>query len=202
MSIAIWLRSWLQSVHGVRRHLPVKNRANQRAHLAVEMLENRLAPASLTLTWDGDGSDDSWDNPLNWTSDQVPDADDNAVIDNGATVVLNTDAALVDFTFSNGSRLEGTGSLTVNGQFTWSSGTVAVQTVNANGGMLIEGVAAKVLETTEFNNAGTAIWTRGNIGLVGGATFNNLAGGIFEDAGIANHSISGGEFENAGTFTK
>ena len=41
-----------------------------------------------TITWDGGGGDLSWQNPLNWSGDQVPGSADDAVINVPTNVAI------------------------------------------------------------------------------------------------------------------
>ena len=101
--------------------------------------------------------------------------------------------------------LAGLGDVMVNGLLNWTGGYLDIAGVlNANGGILISGSAAKGLYRT-VNNGSTVTWTGGVIGSGSGAVFNNLPGGLFDvqtDA-VWTH-ISGGvlTFNNAGTFRK
>ena len=53
----------------------LENRLEKR-RLILERLEDRLVLAQ--ILWDGGGGDRLWSNPLNWSSNQLPSADDDA----------------------------------------------------------------------------------------------------------------------------
>jgi len=75
----------------------------------------------------------------------------------------------------------------------------------ANGGISIEGGLGKVLDTTILHNTGTAIWTRGGIGMRSGAVFHNAAGATFLDQNPGDHGMGGAEgsyFQNDGEYIK
>ena len=64
---------------------------------------------------------------------------------NGATVNLNTPST-IGYLEVDGGTLQGTASLTVNGIFSWSGGTIGGnQTLNVKGGMYAFGDSAKQL---------------------------------------------------------
>ena len=76
--------------------------------------------------------------------------------------------------------------------------------LDANGGVLIDGPAAKVLGRT-LNNAGVAVWSgTGQLDAGGEAVVNNLAGAAFDIRNDARVQYTGGiaAFHNAGTLRK
>jgi len=53
----------------------------------LETLEERCTPS--VVTWDGEGGDGLWDNPLNWSNDALPGGDDSVHIGEDSPVVNN-----------------------------------------------------------------------------------------------------------------
>src|SRR5262245_22178748 len=70
----------------------------KRPRLLVEVLENRLAPASI-FSWVGPQNGGNWSNPLNWedenTNNGVPGQADTALFNNG-----NNNPATIDANFA------------------------------------------------------------------------------------------------------
>lgn len=58
-----------------------------------------------TIEWDGDSDGDgyntSWEDPLNWSLDQVPSSGDDVSIDANATVNINAGTTINSLTVSN-----------------------------------------------------------------------------------------------------
>lgn len=57
-----------------------------------------LAPAELrsaTITWDGEGGDFRWQNPMNWSGDALPGTDDDVVIAAAGDVTIRSEADVV-----------------------------------------------------------------------------------------------------------
>jgi len=123
----------------------------------------------------------------------------------GGTANFVTGSPLTAATFNlSGGTFTGIDNLTVSGMFTWTGGTMSgnAQT-NANGGIGLSG-GARYMYSRSLNNAGTATWTAGYLGMYEGATFNNLSGASFLvqcDQPVYS-SGAAGTFNNAGTFTK
>lgn len=91
-----------------------------------------------------------------------------------------------------------------------SGGAISLSTVmiDAGGQLKITGTVGGVsFRGTTVNNSATATWTgEGNgLGMYNGATFNNLAGALFDaqnDDALLGGAGSDGTFNNAGTFRK
>ena len=113
---------------------------------------------STLITWDGGGDGSSWSDPLNWDTDTLPGASDDAVIDDpgSITVIHSTGTTAINsltckenLTFSGGSltiaaasTIDGSltisgGPLTVNGQSLTIGGDLAVTVTNISGDGLI-----------------------------------------------------------------
>ena len=126
-------------------------------------------------------------------------------VSGSGTVNFNSVAASTVVLTVSGGTLQGSGTLTITGLFSWSGGAQAGTGVtNANGGMSISGTGTKTLATRTLNhgNNGMATWTgTGNINFNTSATLNNLMGATFD---IQNNEsmLSVGTFNNMGTLTK
>ena len=104
------------------------------------------ARAQTSNYWTGEGSDNSWTNPLNWSTNQVPGAEDSVIIDVPASLfyrihidgehsvrdltissnravlaIEGSFSVLRNFTFSEG-RIEGSGVLIVESDMDWING--------------------------------------------------------------------------------
>ena len=157
--------------------------------IAAMLVVGSITVRPATLTWTGSVSSD-WNNPTNWTPQQVPAAGDHVIINSGSvTVPANGVFAIMDWT---GGQMSGT------------------LTVTSNGVLNISGSAEKDLYCP-LTNAGTVNWTGTGhlrvLNYLGGnyfGTIANLAGGLFD---IQNDTLldyySGTElFNNAGTLRK
>ncbi len=196
--------------------LPFRSHSNRKPNRSkscrprIEWMETRtlLSP----VTWTGDGGDNNWDTPANWSTDSVPGMGDDVTIDVEANVVHSdnvTDSinsltstepltisggtlsiaatSTIDSTLSlTGGTLTGTGNLSVSGLVTLTTGTLSGGSeLNANGGILINAP---------------------NQGLnFEGRTINNPAGQTVTWSASANGSnilVSNDTvFNNLGTFT-
>jgi hypothetical protein len=139
--------------------------------------------------WDGGGgADTSWHNPLNWSNDVLPGADDDVLIPVefvGETVFFTTGATSVSSLTSHanimivsgtlslasestmhaaltlqGGVLSGAGTLTVLGQLNWTGGTMSGsgKTAIAATAQLNINGSGSKTLSRTLNNAGTAIW--------------------------------------------
>jgi hypothetical protein len=126
----------------------------------------------------------------------------NATIANGG--IVTRDIAITIQALTLGGHITGNSDLTTNGLLTLDSGSRIMGTgvVNANGGVLIQGLGISLLGTT-LNNAGTASLAR-SLGSETGCIWNNLAGSVFSITGDAGLSLVFGApvFNNSGTFRK
>ncbi len=100
---------------------------------------------------------------------------------NGASVVN------APFTQSGSGLLSGSGTLTVNGLYTWTGGSMEIGVGGAgttvlNGGMTLSGTGSRQLVGRTLTNAnnGTMVWTGGALSLSAGATINNPSGSTFD----------------------
>jgi fibronectin-binding autotransporter adhesin len=153
-------KSWLEGLfRRVSRSSPKPSRKPNAFRLsAVEMLEDRLAPA--TLDWTGALSA-NWSDPGNWAPNQVPTSTD-ILIFNSATV------GLVNFTTNN--DIAGLGGLTIN---IVDADAVALHDFSLTG----TGVGITSLSNNKTDAVTSA--TNVNLGLTGaGATITANAGEI------------------------
>ena len=191
-----------------------------------------FATCAGTICWDDGGGDGLWLTATNWTTDLLPGGLDDVVIDFGGgntvtlssgvqsinslinedTLIINGSATLnlATTSTSNGdlslsTTLGGTGDLTVNGLFTWSSpGTTLVNiagglTTAATSTVSLSGNGTKQLDTG-WTNQGIVNWNDGDF-LLNASTFDNDA--TFNILTADNNDrISGtGTFNNNATGT-
>lgn len=124
-------------------------------------------------------------------------------LDSAGTANFAVDTTLGDLTLSAGT-ITGSGTLTANGLFIWTGGSMSGtgHTV-ANGGLEINGLGILSLTGRTLDNAGTAVWIGGSPSLTGGAVFNNLPGATFDAQGNSSFlGGGGGIFNNGGTLVK
>ncbi len=74
----------------------------------------------------------NWSNPANWSSNLVPEPNDEVHINNGGTVTVDADTTAGTLFLSSGALI-GPGKLTLAGALTWTAGTIS-GTVQCNGG--------------------------------------------------------------------
>src|SRR5262249_36726101 len=112
------------------------------------------------------------------------------------SVAANSTVSTLDLT---GGVLASSGTTTISGLFTWTSGTLTGSgQVNAVGGLLLNGTGPMTLDSTTLNNSTTATWAAGNVNTVGTSTLNNLSGATFNAK--ANSTFQP-IFNNNGTFS-
>ncbi len=176
------------------------------------------------ITWTNSASGD-WNVASNWSPNLVPGTNDTVFINKTVTVTLNTPVNCYSLTMgaSGSPTLIGAGNLTlfvfnltggtltgsqvasVLHQMDWNGGTMSGsgRTIIAPGATLNIPVTV-TLNTRTLENAGTILWTGGNVAMSGGV-ITNRAGAIFEAqtaTGLNYVSNPGSRFDNAGTFRK
>lgn len=118
--------------------------------LSVVALCNLASSASAdTHTWDaGGGADTTFDNPLNWQGDSLPEAADDVVLSSG-TMTFDANSVVRSFTM-NGGTLTGSTSytLTCSGNFVHGGGTMTVNALTLK--MVTSGSAVTVLNGDVF----------------------------------------------------
>jgi len=177
------------------------------------------------IAWTGSGGDNNWDTPANWSSDAVPSASDDVVIDNsfaGITIThsssssdsvnsINSQAA-IDIT---GGTLSIAGASTSNnpsGASTINNGLTLASTLTVSGDLTVNGSFTWSGGST-LNGSGT-IDAYGGMTITGGSyvtqligvTINNHAyatwtggGAVYASAGATFNNLPGATFEADGT---
>jgi CSLREA domain-containing protein len=160
---------------------------------------------STSVVWTGAVSED-WFNAGNWSPFGVPTSGDSVIFQTASTLRLPADATVTNFTMKDG-LFTGLGTLTINGLFNWTGGTMAgLGTTNANGGILMNG-GEVTLEQRTLNIASDTIarLTGDNalLRLRNGAILNNAGSflaendrGILDDVGLLS------VIRNTGSFTR
>jgi len=180
-----------------------RNRSAGR-RLAVESLERRML---LTIFWDNDGSSNNWNDPLNWSGDQLPGPGDHVVIDVPQTVMLDIDigaaGALGSFTlddpgakiFTDGHLLTVNGPSINKGTVDWEDGTWAgtgtlsnlgtlrleratIDTHVVNSGTLEAHSSSNSITGTLTNQTGGQVQLQGALAVTGGPLHNQSGGEI------------------------
>lgn len=161
--------------------------------------------AAVLSIWNGSVTG-NWSESSKWSTASYPNnVSGGTVYDaqiGAGTVTLDRNIVLNNFNFSAGQVAGGTNSLTIDGVFNWTGGSLWQGTVYANGGMAISGSARKeITGSMLLQHTGTTTWSgNGEISSYSGATLNNMAGSTFDLQG--NGTMAGFVFNNAGTFSK
>jgi autotransporter-associated beta strand protein len=176
----------------------------------IEGIEPRTLLSS--VFWTGRGGDNNWDTPANWSTDSVPEGNDDVTINvsaevvhsnqvtdfvrsltstepltisGGSLVLATTSTASADLKINGGSLTELFGGLTVGGLLTLTSGVLYANgaSVTADGGILFN----------PPNNRGF---------MLDGGTLTNAAGQTATSVGSGTVIVadSGYVFNNLGTF--
>jgi hypothetical protein len=128
----------------------------------------------------------SWQNPANWSPNQVPGPGDNVSFSGNNYVEIMTNVTVGNLTLNSAGGIEAVGSvLTVTGMFSFQSGTLVSTIINLLGTGEITGAGWKNLQGATLNNSGYLRWTPGTFNVyiaeaVGGSYLNNLPGGTFD----------------------
>ena len=163
---------------------------------------------SATLTWNGSISTD-WNNPTNWTPQQVPTASDHVIFNSGSiTIPADSAFAVMDWT---GGVIYGALKLTSNVVVNWSGGvSVGSLTVASNAVLNLTGSSQKDI-AGPLTNAGTVVWAGSGVVSVDNGSFGdnglieNLAGGLWDiqsDSRLVPAYSGNWYFRNAGTVRK
>ena len=110
------------------------------------------------------------------------------------SLIFNTPAVTGDLGLLGGSGISGTGTVTTNGLFNWTTGGV-VNNLTANGNTIVSG---NVILGGTFDNNGTLTWNAGNISGSTGIFNNKAAAGFI----IESNNLFEPTFINAGTLNK
>ena len=105
----------------------------------MHQLEPRLLLAQ--VGWDGEGNDGLWNTPLNWSTDHVPDANDDVRIDLQGTYTVTLAGAMASIaSLGVGSAVAGSQRLVVTSRLSLSAPSVLNKTgileLNAGGELL------------------------------------------------------------------
>ncbi len=126
----------------------------------------------------------------------------------GGTLSVNaavSSTASTVFSMSGGA-VGGSGTLTLNGPLTWSSGVFGGSATHANGGATLSGPGEKSIGLDQVMNlGGISTWSEGNIGFYQSSSLVNKLGATLTTTFGGNMNSAGGGglvFTNAGTFTK
>ncbi|MBM3999049.1 MAG: hypothetical protein FJ297_05810 [Planctomycetes bacterium] len=195
--------TWLQSLSRRLARREKRRRARDRFRPQAEFLEPRTLLAF--VTWDGDGGDLSWNNPLNWSGDTLPGASDDVLIDFGANdfmvslnsttpsiasidshaaVALNSSTLNVEnhSTFRkdlmlNQSTLGGTADIVVSGMT-----TVYRSILLGGAGRSYDAQGGLTINDDfhvyrDLSMSGTGVWNDGTVRLYGGVSWTNTNSG-------------------------
>jgi RHS repeat-associated protein len=216
-------RSWQFSTHGLWARFcralfgkaPGSGRSGQRRRPAVplrtflpriEMLEGRLAPA--TLTWTGLGTTTNWSEAANWSTGKVPTSADTVVFDGTSGKNATVDAAFAGTVRNLAINTGYTGAVALNrnlnllGAFSQTAGTFAEQanTLTLTGNLTSTGGTFNAGTGTLLFNATAGGMTHA-ITVNGPLTLDNLTFGD-SGAGTKTYAIASGTTLNVlGTFT-
>ena len=169
---------------------------------------NAILVVTTNLTWTGSVSTD-WNNPNNWSPQQVPAASDHVIINSG-TIIVPADGAFAVMDLTGGAivgALTEVGGATVN----WSGGAiVGALTVASNAVLNFTGSSEKDIACA-LTNAGTVVWAGSGVVYVpnglnsNNGLIENLAGGVWDiqsDASLLPYYSGNWYFRNAGTVLK
>ena len=161
------------------------------------------------VSWTGNGDGSSWDDPANWSSTAVPDADSDILIalnpgspysitvpgnvtvnslvlsnENAELSIQDSLSVLTSF-IQSGGTLGGPGAVSVTGQLTWSGGSMSGSgTLYPDSGMEIAGSAEKVV------NERTLIIPSDTELIVSGSNLSGQNGAVVEISESATMKIS------------
>ncbi len=124
------------------------------------------------------------------------------------TLQLDSATVTLDRYTQTGGGVAGTGTMTVNGLFTWSAGSLSgAGSIIANGGLNINSVNSVTLNGRVLENRGAAVWSSAEIQIQNAAKIVNAVGATFDIQ--THHNMywqTGygvlGSFENNGTLSK
>lgn len=165
------------------------------------LLENTIPIQFIgTVTWLG--GDGDWSDQANWSSNDVPNDDDNVIINNG-NITMDVPAIVKSLKLTAGNIL-GNFSLIVNDTLTWSGGEIEINSTTHAGILMLSGPTAIsngsliVDEAAFLENANLVFGNNVNITLPPGIlwTINNQTASSFLQSG------SGNTFTNGGTLKK
>lgn len=162
---------------------------------ATVVVKGSNAPAwAPTIFWTGLGGDDSWDNPLNWTGNQVPTAADDVEILGqvaGNTVVIDSGSgtAAVAHNLYTSAHLQILGSLTITG-----TGNIAAGLTLAGGDLEVAAGGTVIVDGGGALTGTVNVGVNGSLNFSTGAYwFTNLVvgGAITVEAGVSLNFTAG-----------
>jgi hypothetical protein len=137
---------------------------------AVEVLEDRTLLS--TIVWDGGGGDFNWNNPLNWSTDTLPTAEDDVEISTdfaGITIVHTSDTTNINSLVShaNVTMTGGTFSIaseaTVSGTLTIQAATLGLQGVSQISSLTMASQSATLNGSGDVHITGAFDWIGGTM---------------------------------------
>ncbi|MFA6469683.1 MAG: hypothetical protein WCW35_12350 [Bacteroidota bacterium] len=156
-------------------------------------------------TWDGGGGDNNWNTGTNWSPDGVPTTSHDVTLNSANTINIDVDANTKNLTISNAGvvlTIQSGFSLSVNGNFTLSNGTVNTVTtfpsvsgtVSMSGGTIgytaggVQNISAQTYFNLTIGGSGTKtalgiITINGDLSIGSGTTLNDAGFQIVGNAG-------------------
>ena len=202
-----------------------RRRYAQAIAATMEALEHRVMLSVINWT----GTTGNWNDPTQWSGQQIPGTGDVAIIPAGADVTMNTNVSVGTITAAGGSTVTLQTGMQLTEQVGTYNGVLDCDGLITGGGLLtlggttvmtgvIDGVPilnsgsltlndAEVYGGLGFTNSGFITITNG-VALAGGVTLTNEPGAsitVTDDYGLTPSTNAGavnGEFVNEGTFTK
>ncbi len=196
-----WKRLTRSGKGSARGHaLPATRRPARWYRPAFELLEARIAPA--TVTWINPGGGD-WDTPANWSTGAVPGAGDDVVINAlnagaGVTHSQRTTDTVNSITAAAPISISGFGTLSVTGSFSDSSAISL-----ANGTLANATIAAGTSITVTSNSTLSGVTLAGELVIDGGATVTAQQGLLLDNGTVQLEgflTFVGGTFTNFATL--
>ncbi len=154
-------RLWLQRFFRHASHAPIRRRQKRTSSLAVERLEDRTVPSTITSTTTGG----NWNTGSTWVGGVAPGASDTAVIatTGGNSVKITAGESVTSVTINSGATLENgpdeTGTLTISGNLT-ITGTFAADSNPGNSDTLSVNLAGNFTDNGTFTAAGSTVFDR------------------------------------------
>jgi hypothetical protein len=174
-----------------------------------------------TVLWDGGGGDFRWENPLNWSTDELPGPSDDVFIDvapsatftlsqgpvtinslllGRGTLALTANLQVNQASIQPGATLTGSAAFIATGPMIWSGGAMSgAGRTEARDGMTLTGSDTKTLDKRTLNLAGKTLWSQGEVSLANGAVIDLAPEAFLE---IQSAQITGqGTINNRGRLT-
>jgi hypothetical protein len=200
-----WLARCLTHTSRSRRRADRRKVCSRRPRL--EILEDRTLPS--TVSWINPAGGD-WSNPANWSTGQLPGANDDVVIKVPSNVTVThaspTASDTVHSLVTTANFAMQGGTLTINGPSIFKSALSVFSTLTTNGNTVIDGpvelVGGAMNGSGNVTLNGQLTWTGGNIA---GAGTVLAKGGLildnFSSFSFSEPTLDGRTLQNAGTAT-